>query len=58
MEMKLNPLNKNELIQMTETVFGSQYALVGFLSVNRVFILTTALSGNNIDKDWIQPSNN
>jgi carbohydrate diacid regulator len=50
MEMKLNPLNKNELIQMTETVFGSQYALVGFLSVNRVFILTMALSGNNIDK--------
>ncbi|MDP1419022.1 sugar diacid recognition domain-containing protein [Peribacillus simplex] len=48
MEMKLNPLNKSELIQMTETVFGTQHALVGFLNVNRVFILTTALTENNI----------
>ncbi|WP_342601581.1 sugar diacid recognition domain-containing protein [Peribacillus sp. FSL E2-0159] len=50
MKMKLNPLNKSELIQMTETVFGTQHALFGSLNVNRVFILTSALTENNIDQ--------
>ncbi|MGE7760233.1 CdaR family transcriptional regulator [Peribacillus sp. NPDC097895] len=48
MDLKLNPLKKNELIQMMENVFGTQHALVGFLNVNRVFILTSALTENNI----------
>ena len=50
METKLNPLNKSEPIQMTETVFGTQHTLAGFLNVNRFFFLHTAFAENSIDQ--------
>ncbi|MGE6613435.1 hypothetical protein ACQKFG_23480 [Peribacillus sp. NPDC076916] len=50
METKLNPLNKSEPIQMTETVFGTQHTLVGFLNVNRFLFLHTAFAENSIDQ--------
>ncbi|MFE0505643.1 CdaR family transcriptional regulator [Peribacillus butanolivorans] len=46
LEIKLNPLKKNEVIQLLENVFDTQHTLIGFLNVNRVFILTSTLTEN------------
>ncbi|WP_440706053.1 CdaR family transcriptional regulator [Heyndrickxia oleronia] len=42
-ELGSSQYNRRELIQLLEGIFHSQHAMIGFLSANRLFLLTSAL---------------
>lgn len=48
MEIGLNQLKKSELIQVFEDVFDEKHTLIGFLNLNRLFILSSKLSETRV----------